>query len=381
LKFKALLLAVILIISSVAFLYTQQISKEGAAISDDFYFGVSFGGQTVQQAKTLIDKTRNYTNFFIINSYDLSTNETALNEVCDYTAQAGLNFIVYFEFISRVAYPWHQTWLDTAKERWGNRFLGIYLRDELGGKQIDLQETVKNAANYSDAANRFVNNITLSNSMTDAKSKNLRTFTADYALYWWDYKAGYDTVFAELGWGLDSTQQIALCRGAANMQGKDWGAIIVWEDYEPPYLGSAQEIYDEMLLAYSGGAKYIVVFNYPTFPESNPYGVLLEEHFLVLEQFWNYVNANPRGYSGEAKVALVLPEDYGWGMRRNKYIGVDNIWGLWPEDEKSPIILENAKALLGEYGLGLDIIYSDETVSFEGKYDKVFFWNSTIITW
>jgi hypothetical protein len=103
LKFKGLLLAVIIIISSFTFIYLQETSREATVEADEFYFGVSFGGQTAPQAKSLIDKTRNYTNLFIINSYDISTNETALNEVCDYTAQADLNFIVYFDFISRVA--------------------------------------------------------------------------------------------------------------------------------------------------------------------------------------------------------------------------------------------------------------------------------------
>jgi hypothetical protein len=28
-------------------------------------------------------------------------------------------------------------WLNTTRERWGNKFLGIYLYDELGGRQID----------------------------------------------------------------------------------------------------------------------------------------------------------------------------------------------------------------------------------------------------
>jgi hypothetical protein len=269
-KRKGLLLIVIITIASLAFIYAQSTSWEASIEEDESFFGVSFGGQTAQEAKVLIDKVKNYTNFFIIGSYDLSTNETALNEVCDYAAQANLKFLVYFDFISRIAYPWHQTWLDTAKEQWGDKLLGIYLRDEPGGKQIDEQEPVKNASNYSDAANRFVTNITLSNSMIDAKNKDVRTFTSDYALYWWDYLAGYDTVFVELGWKLDSTQQIALCRGAANMQGKDWGAIIVWTYYEPPYLASAEEIYEDMILAYRAGAKYVVVFNYPTSPETNP---------------------------------------------------------------------------------------------------------------
>ena len=281
-KRKGLLLIAIITIASLALIYAQSTSWQASVEEDEFFFGVSFGGQTAQEAKVLIDKVKNYTNFFIIGSYDLSTNETVLNEVCDYAAQANLKFLVYFDFISRIAYPWHQTWLDTAKEHWGDKFLGIYLRDEPGGKQIDGQESVKNASDYSDAANRFVNNITLSNSMIDAKNKDVRTFTSDYALYWWDYLAGYDTVFVELGWKLDSTQQIALCRGAANMQGKDWGAIIVWTYYEPPYLGSAQEVYDDMVLAYRAGAKYVVVFNYPTYPEENPYGEQREARRAVV---------------------------------------------------------------------------------------------------
>lgn len=380
-KLKGLLLIAIITIASLALIYAQQhITREENVIEDEFFFGVSFGQQTVQEAKNLIDKVKNYTNLFLINSYDLTTNETALNEVCDYTAQADLKFIVYFDLISRVAYPWHQTWLDTAKDRWGDKFLGIHLRDEPGGKQIDTQEPVKNASDYSDAVNRFINNITYSNSMIDTKSKGIPVFTSDYALYWWDYLAGYDTVFVELGWNLSSTQQIALCRGAANMQEKDWGAIIVWKYYDPPYLGNASEIYGDMVSAYSAGAKYVVVFNYPKYPETNPYGILSEEHLAAMEQFWNHVNTTPRdaGRKVNGEVALVLPKDYGWGMRRTAYITQDKIWGLWPEDEKAPFILSNMNKLLNKYGLNLDIIYNDERFDSKSKYSKVYSWNSII---
>jgi hypothetical protein len=374
-KRKGLLLIALITIASLAFIYAQNSSWEATVEADELYFGTSFGGQTAQEAKELIDKVKNYTDFFVIGSYDLSTNETALNEVCDYAAQANLKFIVYFDFVSRIAYPWHQTWLDTAKERWEDQFLGIYLRDEPGGKQIDTQEPIKNATDYGDAARLFVENITFSNSMIDAKSKGIATFTSDYALYWWDYLAGYDTVFVELGWKLDSTQQIALCRGAANIQGKDWGAIIVWTYYEPPYLGSAQEIYDDMVLAYRAGAKYVVVFNYPTYPENNPYGILSEEHFEAMERFWNYVNTNPRGTSESvrAEAALVLPKYYGWGMRRNEYIVQDRIWGLWYEDEMAPLILDNTNKLLKLHGLSLDIIYDDARFDYEGNYSRFIF--------
>ncbi len=380
-KFQSLLLIAILIIAALAVIYIHGITSEKKPESDEFFFGVSFGGQTAEQAKILIDKVKNYTNLLLINSYDLMINETALNEVSDYAVQAGFKFIVYFDFISRKAYPWHQAWLDTAKERWGGNFLGVHLRDEPGGKQIDsVNRTVTNAIDYSDAAEQFVTNITLSNSNIDAKNKGIPLFTSDYALYWWDYLAGYDTVFVELGWNLSSTQQIALCRGAANMQGKDWGAIIVWKYYEEPYLASDKEIYDDMVLAYRAGAKYVVVFNYPTYPETNPYGILSDEHFEKMQEFWKYAKANPRTIDGTStgRVALVLPKDYGWGMRRTQYITRENIWGLWPEDEKALPILDNVNKLIALYGLNFDIIYDDPRFDFSGRYLKKYFWNSAI---
>jgi len=379
-KVKGVLLIGIISLSIVSVLSIQQLSTQETKSSDEFYFGVSFGGQTSEEAKVLIDKVKGYTNFFLINSYDLTTNESALNEVCDYAVQAGLKFTVYFDFISRVTYSWHQTWLDNASTRWKDSFLGVYLHDEPGGKQLDTQKMFKNAASYSEAAELFVQNITQSNSMMDLNRRSISAFTADYVLFWWDYLAGYDVLYAELGWELNSTQQIALCRGAANVEDKSWGAIIVWTYYEAPYLAGAQEIYQEMLMAYNAGAKYVTVFNYPTYPEDNPYGVLSEDHFNVLEDFWKYVKANPRPNSEEvyAEAVLVLPSDYGWGMRRNKYLPEDNIWGLWSEDEKAPLILENVNKLLSRYGLGLDIVFEDTRFDFSDIYSRVYYWNETI---
>src|SRR4030042_2686740 len=63
------------------------------------FFGVSFGGKTVSEAKLLIDKVKGYTNFFLVNSWDLNTNQTALEEVCSYAGEAGLNFLVFFNYI------------------------------------------------------------------------------------------------------------------------------------------------------------------------------------------------------------------------------------------------------------------------------------------
>src|SRR4030067_2924975 len=129
------------------------------------FFGVSFGGKTAGEAKLLIDKVKGYTNFFLVNSWDLSTNETALNEVCDYATKANLHFMVFFDFVSRITYPWHQTWLDMAEERWGDKFLGVYLFDEPGGNQIDkgkwsgemtqeMAPVFENGSDYGAALNR-----------------------------------------------------------------------------------------------------------------------------------------------------------------------------------------------------------------------------------
>jgi hypothetical protein len=53
----------------------------------------------------------------------------------------------------------------------------------------------------------------------------------------------------------------ALCRGAAIAQDKQWGVMITWTYSQPPYIESGEELYNDLLLAYDNGAKYILVFN------------------------------------------------------------------------------------------------------------------------
>jgi hypothetical protein len=341
---------------------------------EKFFFGVTYGKNTIQEAKILIDKVKNYTNLFIINSYPITTNNTTphvLNEICDYAAKADLHFIVYF--FSFLAGPWQQDWLDTAEQKWGEKFLGVYLRDEPGGRQIELAETVENASSYSDAAENFVQRMATTFSIEFLNNKGVPIFTSDFALYHYDYLAGYNTVFAELGWNNSRTREIALCRGAANMQKKDWGTIITWTYNNPPYIADSAEIYQDMVTSYNAGAKYVTVFNYPQHPENNQYGILTEEHFSAMEQFWHYVNSYPREFE-KGKVAYVLPQDYGWGMRHPD----DKIWGIWEADKKSPIIWENLNKLETKYDLKLDIIYNNSQYNPKEKYCQVYLWNATI---
>ncbi len=80
-------------------------------------------------------------------------------------------------------------------------------------------------------------------------SEDLLSITSDYALYWFDYKAGYDLVLSEFGWNHSRMLNVALSRSAAKMHNNDWGAIITWTYREPPYLESADELYYDMILA------------------------------------------------------------------------------------------------------------------------------------
>ena len=140
-------------------------------------------------------------------------------------------------------------------------------------------------------------------------------------------------ILAELGLNQSFAQATGLVRGAASVQNKDWGVTITWRYNGTPYLDSGDAIYRQMLTAYKCSANYEVIFDYPTYPDNNPYGVMTDEHFEALERFWNDVVALSPGTHGsiKAEAALLLPKDYGWGMRNPR----DRIWGAWGPDEKS----------------------------------------------
>jgi hypothetical protein len=373
----SIFLTILVISASITSLYFYYLSGNEDS-KEKFFFGVSYGQNTVDEAKTLIDKVKNYTNLFIINSYPITTNYTdpeVLNEICDYAAKSDLYFIVYFFSFHSDAGPWQQEWLDTAKQTWGEKFLGVYLRDEPGGRQIEGEGPIKNASSYREAADNYVKTVSSYFSNQFLNSKGVPLFVSDFVLYYYDYLAGFDVVFAEFGWNNSRIREIGLCRGAAKMVNKDWGAIITWTYMQPPYIGNGAEIYQDMVTAYNGGAKYVVLFNYPQYPEDNQYGILSDEHFLAMEQFWEHVSSHSRDSEKITdRVAYVLPNYYGWGMRHPD----DKIWGIWDVDEKSPIIWENLIKLEKKYGLKLDIIYDDPRYDIKGKYYQTYAWNSSI---
>jgi len=412
------LLILILAISILA-TYTAYSSINKPKANPSAYIGVAFGGNTTQEAKLLIDRVKSYTNLFILDSgrNSISQNQTEVEEICDYAVSNGLSVIINIG-IKDVTNPagWNWFWqaqsLDAIKQRWtqrwGDKFLGIYYNDEVGGLQLDarwrifytyygshlkaigvpiakdlysiylkLKADVDNGTlptNYDAEANFFVNDVMgMDPGVQNLTSSKIPMFISDYGLYWWDYLGGYNTVFAELGWNGSVAEQIAEVKGAARMQNKDWGAIIVWKYDQPPYLDSGEEIYNQMLTSYEAGAKYIAIFDFPY--NQTAYGVLTNDQFLALQRFWSDITTKKFTDLSAPEVALVLPHNFGWGMRNPN----DTIWGFWLSSNMTQPIGTDISELLARYGPTLDIVFDDPAYPVSNvPYQHVYYWNQTI---
>lgn len=117
----------------------------------DFYVGVTYCGNSVAEAKQLIDQVKNYTNLFILQSGSLQTSNESINLIGDYAVKSGLHFIDYMGVSS---FALGNNWLSGYDGRWGENFLGVYLDDERGGKMLDGRTFLRDATN-----SRFVNKV------------------------------------------------------------------------------------------------------------------------------------------------------------------------------------------------------------------------------
>ncbi|MCW4003811.1 MAG: hypothetical protein NWE95_07865 [Candidatus Bathyarchaeota archaeon] len=475
-KRVVVLSAVVVFILLVGLITAINYTASSSTKKEPFYVGVTYCGNSVAEAKLLIDKVKGYTNLFVLQSGQLLIYPSAINEVGDYAVNAGMSFIIYFGTDSMWTI---KLWMDTYDGHWNNSFLGIYFGDELGGKMLDSNRNfhdkqpdtiitkyasgglqvnkngtwttydpdgtimVSGTQSYDNGnptavtITYFVNgtitvttqqmkpshatddsNITIweygepvtvvvedkstleytyeelwnarpfqtydevtKRFVEEGKSEldklrplNYTLITSDYGLYWFDYLSGYDVVLAQLGWNHSTTQDIALVRGAANLQNKSWGTIITWKYTQEPYLASEQEIYDQMRLSYECGAEYVVVFNYAE-NMTGPYGTLQEEHFRALERFWNEVVQNPFVAHGgvKAEAAFVLPENCGWGLRDIN----DTVWGLWKPTAEYQQFWPRLQDALVRHGQRLDIIIDDSAFPVAGKYSQIYYWNQT----
>jgi hypothetical protein len=344
----------------------------------EFYVGAEYAyGDSAKEVKALVDKVKDYTNLIVLGSVGLSFNESALTESCDYISKEELHFIIMFTDITKYSYN-TSVWTDIAKIKYGSLFLGIYRYDEPGGIQLDQPKDsqsimVSSASNYSDAAQQYITHMYYHVDYYHKFFNNITVLTADYGLYWFDYKSSYDTILAEFVWNQSRQIPIALCRGAAQTQGKDWGTIITWKYDKAPYLESGEQLYTDLRLAYEAGAKYAVVFSYPITGE---YGTLTEEHFDAMKRFWDSIQNDQAFGSSNAEVAYVVPKDYGFGFRSAQ----DTIWGLFKPDDLSTKIWNDVKALEGLYGSRFNILYDDNLniATLEKSYGKIIFWNQTV---
>jgi hypothetical protein len=237
--------------------------------------------------------------------------------------------------------------------------------------------TVKKADSYANASSQF--NMRTSKSVdwfrnSYSSGQNVTLFTSDYAFYQFDYQAGYNVLLAQFGWNYSRQLNAALCRGAATVQDKQWGVMITWTYRQPPYIESGEELYNDLLVAYDNGAKYILVFNSNKEYTDN---ILRQEHLDALKQFWQYSQQNPRKeIPVNDRTAYILPKDYAYGFRGPN----DKIWGLWEADSLSAPISMELGNLLQQYDSKLDIVYQDALrLGSTQEYKSIIYSNSSAL--
>lgn len=369
------------------FVVSEPLSRPVAPASGSipqFFVGVENGwNSNFSDCKSLVDKVKGYTNLLVLSSPSITADEATLNATCDYAYHAGMYLLVYFSMQNYSdVYPGINSsqfrpyqWMMDAKQRYGDHFLGVYFDDEPGGHQLDSNTiALGSAENYTSAADSFVE--TTQNRMHTlsyySKQFNSLLFTSDYGLYWFDYKAGYDVVLAQFGWNNSRALQVALARGAATVQGKQWGIMVTWTYDEPPYLESATQLYNDLVLAYNSGAKYAIVYDASKGYQNS---TLTQDDFGALKNFWNYMQASSSKGSEKADTALVLPSDYGFGLRN----GNDSVWGFKNADNSSQQLYAQVNTLLGKYGSSLDVVYGDQqfTDAINNSYRSLTYWQPT----
>ena len=77
-------------------IWTSSIDRQNSI--PEFFVGVEYAiaNHSVEDCKALVDRVKNFTNLFVIDSLGITLDRNNLNEVCDHVYNAGLYFIVFF---------------------------------------------------------------------------------------------------------------------------------------------------------------------------------------------------------------------------------------------------------------------------------------------
>ena len=130
--FSAVAIVLIAMVPTVLYVYPALLGAE----EDKFYVGVTYCGNSTAEAQQLIDRVKGYTNLFVVQSGPLMSNLPAMEQICDYAVDSGLNIIVYYAY-NGAADNTCANFTKIAGSRWGSHFLGLYYNDEPAGKLLD----------------------------------------------------------------------------------------------------------------------------------------------------------------------------------------------------------------------------------------------------
>jgi len=371
-KYFMVLLLTLLVLTLFPKDYAIEVSGQ---VEPDVFVGVHLGYGDVAETMTLIDRTSSFTNMILIGTSKLYYNAQKLTAGFQYAYDRDLYLM---SFAPSLFSDTRDEFLEYANLTWGDRILGFYAVDEPGGHILDgdvlsywLDEGMPSSP--AEAAEDFA--FDLGRRLHTIRSARLAywnypVFTADYGLYWFDYRAGYDGLFAEFVANYSRQMTVSLVRGAAQVQRKQWGVLIGWKYDCPPYLASGEELFEDMVFAYESGAKYILIYDAN---EGWTEDILQEEHIDAMQRFWQYVKDNPRGDSlVSERSALVLPGDYGCGFR---WPG-DKLWGLFNQGLDSETINLAISNMLEVYGEDLDVIFDDDLSPFSSYgYSQLIRWD------
>ena len=75
--------------------------------TSEFFVGIEFAydenagevEELVSDLKVLVDKLNDYTNLFVIGSLEISFNQSALDNACDYVVDSGLYLIIFLRIV------------------------------------------------------------------------------------------------------------------------------------------------------------------------------------------------------------------------------------------------------------------------------------------